>query len=64
MGYIKQMMEGFSKVISDIRILIMIFGIIIGWFLHVMYRFWFLQLAIPILFFIGITYYDYKVKGA
>lgn len=62
MGFIKYLYEGITTPFKDIRFLILLIVVMIGWLIWVTTDNYWLMLLTPIVVFIIICYFDYRKK--
>lgn len=62
MGFIKYLWEGIRTPFKDIKFLIMLIAIMVGWILWVISDIALFMLGVPIVVFLVISYFDYRKK--
>lgn len=63
MSFIKYLWEGISTPFKDIKFLILLIAIMIGWLIWVATDIYWFMLLTPIIIFLVISYFDYKKKS-
>lgn len=63
MGFGKYLLEGITKPFKDIKFLIILIAIMVGWCIWVVTDIYWFMLGTPIIIFIIISYFDYKKRG-